>query len=185
MRDVRDVVVAEFEEPEDAVRAAERVRKLGYVDVEAYGPFPVPELDEALAVRRTRVPRLALLAGASGAAIALGIQWWTNAYDYPIDVGGRPLASWPTYVVIVFETTVLLAAIVTFASVLFGSRLPRLHDPVFDLPGMERTTIDRFCLAVAGVDRAADDVAREELDVLCAALAESGAVAIHDPRRPT
>jgi hypothetical protein len=182
MRDVRDVVVAEFDAPEDAARAARRVRALGYEDVEVFGPFPVPELDDALAVPRTRVPALTLLAGVSGAAIALAIQWWTNAYDYPIDVGGRPLASWPTYVVIVFETTVLLAAFATFAAVLLGSRLPRLYDPVFDLPGIERSTIDRFCLAIGGVDLARDAVAHEELDDLRAALTGSGAVAIHGPR---
>ncbi len=167
---MREVVVAELESPDAVVEAARRVRDLGFVRVEAYTPFPIPALDVALELRRTRLPVLVLLAGAGGLALALGVQWWTNAFDYPLNVGGRPAFSIPTDVPIVFETTVLLASFVAFAGVLVGARLPRLHDPLFDLPGFERTKIDRFWLVVG-------DVVRErELPELIGALEGAGAV---------
>ncbi|MBX3226606.1 MAG: DUF3341 domain-containing protein [Labilithrix sp.] len=170
MVETLETVAAEFTTPDAVVLAARRVRALGYGRVEAYTPFPLEELDEALARPRPRLPLLVFLAGGGGATLALAIQWWTNAWDYPLDVGGRPHASWPTYVPIVFETAVLCAAAVAFAAVLLGSRLPRLHDEVFDLPGFERSTIDRFWLRI-------EDVARDEEPALRAALA--GAVGLH------
>ncbi|HVJ92214.1 MAG TPA: DUF3341 domain-containing protein [Labilithrix sp.] len=145
---MRDVLVAEFDSPEGVVEGARRVRALGYARVEAYTPFPIPELDDALAIPRTRLPYFVLAAGIFGAAIALLIQWWTNAFDYPINVGGRPKFSIPTDVPIVFETTVLAAAFASFGAVLVRARLPRLYDPLFDLPGFERTTVDRFWIVV-------------------------------------
>ena len=174
-----EMVIGEFERPEDAVRAGLRVRELGYASLEAYSPYPVPELEEAIGVRRSRIPILVFLGGVGGVAFALWVQWWTNAVDYPLHVGGRPIASWPTYVIIIFETMVLLAALTSFASVLLGSRLPRLHDPTFDLPGFERTTIDRFWLTIENVDPRRDAAAAEELSDLEKALRESGASAVH------
>jgi hypothetical protein len=179
---VRDAVVAEFDSPEPAVEAAKKVTELGYSQLDAFTPFPIPELDEALGLARPKVPALALLAGAGGTAVALLVQWWCNAYDYALDVGGRPFASWPTYVVIMFETTVLFAALATFAAVLLGSRLPRLHDEVFDWPGFERTTVDRFWIAIGNIDRSDDGLADRELDELRGELERCGAVAVHDFR---
>jgi hypothetical protein len=184
-----DIIVAELDTPEAVVEAARRVRALGYTGVEAYTPFPIPELDDALAIPRTRLPYFVLAAGIFGAAIALLIQWWTNAIDYPIDVGGRPRFSIPTAVPIVFETTVLVAGIAAFCAVLVRARLPRLHDPLFDLPGFDRTSIDRFWVIVH--DRS-DEVMTERrlpllapadssqpsdgLESLCAELQEIGAI---------
>jgi len=173
---VRDVVIAELETPEAAVAAAKRVRQLGYARVEAFSPFPIPELDEALPIERTKIPWLALAAGGAGAGLALLVQWWTNAVDYPLNVGGRPLFSIPTGVPIVFETTVLFAALTTFAAVLLGSRLPRLHHPVFDLPGFERTSVDRFWIVIGDAYAADDDVRDEELGLLDQELTGLGAV---------
>ncbi|MDF2693043.1 MAG: ABC-type Fe3+ transport system protein [Labilithrix sp.] len=173
---MRDVIVAEVDSPERAILAARRVRELGYARIEAYTPFPVPELDEALAIRRTRLPFLVLLAGMAGAGVALFLQWWMNGIDYPIDVGGRPRASIPTAIPIVFETTVLFAAGAAFALVLLGAKLPRLHHPVFDLPGFERTSIDRFWIVVGDAFSADDDVLDEELAMLKDELHRIGAV---------
>ena len=167
---MRDVLVAELDSPDAVVAAARRVRELGYTRVEAYTPFPVPELDDALAIPRTRLPVLVFLAALGGASLALLAQWWTNAFDYPIDVGGRPPFSIPTNVPIVFETTVLFASLASFAAVLLGARLPRLHDPLFDLPGFERTRIDRFWLVVT------DAFHEEELASLIDTLEKLGAV---------
>lgn len=173
-----DVVIAEFDSADRVVEAARRVRALGYRKVEAYTPFPVPELDEVLAIRRTRLPYLVLFAGAAGAGIALAIQWWTNAIDFPINVGGRPANSLPTHVLIVFETTVLFASLMAFAGALVASGLPRLHHPVFDLPGFERTTLDRFWITVWDAYAASDEYREEELARLERALAEVEPLAI-------
>ena len=169
-----DVIVAEFETPDGVVEGARRARELGYAKVDAFTPFPIPELDEALAQPRSRLPRFVLAGGVTGLLVALLIQWWTNAYDYPLDVGGRPVASWPTYIIIMFETTVLFAGLTAFAGVLLGARLPRLHDEAFDLPGFERTTVDRFWVTVG------DPVARREKETFREAMERAGAVALHD-----
>jgi hypothetical protein len=144
-----DIVVAELTLPQPAVEAARRAYALGYRKIEAYTPFVIPELDDVLAIRRTRSPWLVLGGGLTGIAAALGIQWWTNAVDYPLDVGGRPRFSLPTDVPIVFEIAILFAAFAAFFAVLFGSRLPRLHDPMFDVPGFERTSVDRFWIVIS------------------------------------
>jgi hypothetical protein len=191
---MREVLVAELDSPEGVVAAARRVRALGYSRVEAYTPFPIPELDDALAIRRTRIPILVLLAGFTGAGLALLIQWWTNAFDYPLEVGARPPFSLPADVPIVFETTVLLASITAFAAVLLAARLPRLHDPLFDLPGFERTRIDRFWIVIADAFFMTSDIAeaedehraevlrtiqKDELRKLVGSLEELGAVVTH------
>ncbi|MCW5834442.1 MAG: DUF3341 domain-containing protein [Labilithrix sp.] len=171
-----EVIIAELDSPERVVQAARSVRALGYARVEAFTPFPIPELEDVLGVRRTRLPRLAFVAGLGGASLALLVQWWTNAVDYPLDVGGRPTSSLPTDVLIVFESAVLFAAITAFAAVLVGSRLPRLHDPLFDLPGFERTSLDRFWLLIR--DAYDDDagILDEAQALLDAELARLGAV---------
>lgn len=165
-----DLVAAEFDSPERAIAAAKRLVALGVGAIEAYTPFPVEELEAVLARPRPRIPMFVFLAGLSGLAGAVGLQHWLNAIDYPVLVGGRPLASFPTYVVIGFEATVLSASLVAFLAVLLGVKLPRLHDPIFDLPGFERATVDRFWLTIAPAPRTRVNDLRD-------ALAE--AVALH------
>ena len=172
---MRDVLVAELDSPERAVVTALRARELGYVRLEAYTPFPIAALDAALDIPRTRIPVVVLGAGLTGAAVALGIQWWTNAVDYPLDVGGRPLFSIPADIPIVFETTVLFAALAAFASVLLAGRLPRLHHPIFDLPGFERTSVDRFWVVIGDAFTGADDTREDEVAELTSELEHLGA----------
>lgn len=176
---MRDVLVAELDSPEAAVAAARRVRELGYARLEAYTPFQIPELDVELEIPRTKIPFIVLAAGLAGAGVALLIQWWTNAIDYPINVGGRPMFSIPADVPIVFETTVLFAGCTAFAAVLLANRLPRLHHPIFELPGFERTSIDRFWIVVGDAYSAADDVRDEELSTLRDELTRLGASVFH------
>lgn len=173
---MREVVVAELDSPERIVEAARSVRALGYRRVEAFVPFPIPELDAALEIRRTRLPYLVLFAGFCGAGLSLLVQWWTNAVDYPIHVGGRPLDSLPTDMLIVFESTVLLSAATAFAAVLLGSRLPRLHNPLFDLPGFERTSLDRFWIVIGDAFDADHAGLDEALGLLDGELTRLGAV---------
>ncbi len=167
-------LVAELDSPEALVAAASRARELGYAELDAYTPFSIPELDGVLPIRRTRVPAVALLAGLGGLVGSYLILWWTNAVNYPLDVGGRPLNSIPTHIPIMFETTILCAAFGTFAAVLLASRLPRLYDPIFDIDGFERTSVDRFWLVVRDVAPATS----ADTDELRGELARLGALSI-------
>ncbi|MDB4942147.1 MAG: ABC-type Fe3+ transport system protein [Labilithrix sp.] len=174
MADARDLapVIGEFDSPEALQAAAVRLGELGFGALEAYTPFPMPALESALRVRRTRLPVLVFLAGAAGCALAYGIQSYLNAVDYRLDVGGRPFNSIPAHVPIMFETTVLFAALAAFLAALLLSGLPRLHHRVFELDGFERTTIDRFWITCG---EALDDARRAEL---LAELERLGAVAV-------
>src|SRR4051812_1235210 len=158
-----DPIVIELDSAEATVAAAGRLTALGYTSVEAYTPFPIPELDVALNRRRTRLPWLALLAGTTGATLAYAVLSWTNAFDYRLDVGGRPYNSLPTHIPIMFESTVLLAALTAFGAALLLSGLPRLHHRLFELDGFERTTIDRFWIIVGDVHAAPEGVPADEL----------------------
>jgi hypothetical protein len=108
----------------------------------------MPELAAAIGTRRTKLPWLVLFAGAAGMALSYLVIWWTNAFDYRLDVGGRPYDSLPTDIPIMFESVVLFASGTAFLAALVLSGLPRLHHPVFELDGFDRTTIDRFWITV-------------------------------------
>jgi hypothetical protein len=164
-------LVAEFDDLERAIAAAERLHRLGYERVEAYTPYPVPRLEELLGVRRTRIPVGVLAMGITGATVAFLILWWTNSIDYPIDVGARPYNGLPAHVPIMFETTVLFASLTAFVAVFLASGLPRLHHRVFELDGFERTTVDRFWLTVG-------DLHKTFSEGLPAELVELGAIAV-------
>jgi hypothetical protein len=143
-----ECLVAEFKSPDDAVAAAVTLRALGYTRLDAFMPYPVPALEEALEVKRSRIPFVAFAAGATGCLLAYLIIWSTNAYDYPLIVGARPLDSLPADIPLMFESTVLIAGIAAFALVFLRSGLPRLHHPVMEIDGFERVSLDRFWLVV-------------------------------------
>jgi len=141
-------VVAEFSDHEQLVEAAKLARERGYRCMDAYTPFPVEDLPEALGHKRTPVPLIVLLGGIAGAAGGYFMEWYSMAVDYPLNVGGRPLNSWPAYVPITFELMVLCAAISAIIGMLVLNRLPRLHHPIFNASGFERATTDRFFLCI-------------------------------------
>ncbi|MEZ4333614.1 MAG: DUF3341 domain-containing protein [Myxococcota bacterium] len=160
----------EFESGEAALAAARRLREQGHARLELYSPYELEGADEALALERPRVlPRAVLIAGLSGAATAYAIQWYVDAVSYPIDVGGRPLHSAPAFVPITFEGGVLIAAFAAFFGLLRLARLPRLWQPVFEVAGFERASIDRFWLALtparAGAGAGTDRDVEEETEV--------------------
>jgi hypothetical protein len=159
-------LVAEFASADDAVAAVVALRALGYTRLDAYTPYPTPDLERALGVRRTRIPRLAFAAGASGCALGYLILWSTNAYDYPLDVGGRPLDSLPADIPIMFETTVLLAALTAFALVFLLSGMPRLHHPIMEVDGFDRVAVDRFWITIDARDASFDPSVRARLGEL-------------------
>jgi hypothetical protein len=144
-------LLAEFKTPEELVEAAKRARTEGYRDLETFTPFPVYEIFPVLQLRDHRVPWLGLFGGVFGFVLALAMQLYTN-FDYPINVGGRPLYALSAFAVIAFELTVLFAALTPAIGMLALNGLPRLHHPVFGAPSFHRASRDRFFLCVLASD---------------------------------
>jgi hypothetical protein len=145
-------VIAEFESPAALIEAARQARAAGYRKLDAYTPYPIEELAHALALPRTKLPVLVFAGGALGCATGLAMQWFATAVHYPVNVAGRPLASWPSYVPITFELTVLFAAIAAVLGMLALNGLPMPYHPVFNVPGFALASRDRFFLSVEAVD---------------------------------
>ncbi len=146
-------IVAAFADPNDIVAAARRLQLNGFHRVEAYTPFPVEGLEEALRPGRPRLlPILMLIGGLVGAGLALFMQYWGAAVDYPINVGGRPYASWPAFIPTAWEFAALFAVASGFFGFLLFGRLPRLHHPLFASPLFDRVSRDRFVLCVEARD---------------------------------
>ena len=145
-------LVAEFEGPTALLEAAARAREAGYVRLDAYVPFPVEGLPEALGFRRTALPLLVLLGALAGAAGGYFMQWYAMAVWYPLNVGGRPLNSWPMFIPITFELAVLVGGLTAFAGMLLLNRLPMPYHPLFNVPSFARATQDRFFLAIEATD---------------------------------
>ncbi len=158
---MRAGLMAEFAGPRELVAAVRALREGGYTELDAYTPYPVHGIEAAMGLRRTRLPWFVLAGGLTGAAFAYLFQLWIQ-YDYPIDLGGRPLHAAPAFIPITFETGVLFAALTTFFGLLAFARLPRLWHPVFEVEGFERASIDRFWLAVPAHDHELERV-REQI----------------------
>ncbi len=145
-------LLAEFDTPTALIEAARLARGAGYRRMDAYTPYPIHELTEALALPRTKLPVIVFLGGALGCATALSMQWFASAVHYPINVGGRPLASWPSFIPITFELTVLFAAIAAVLGMLGLNGLPMPYHPVFNVPRFALASRDRFFLSVEATD---------------------------------
>lgn len=166
---------AEFASAEESLRAADALRREHVRLTGAYSPFGIPELEEYVSARCPFIiPLVSLLGAVGGTLLAYFLIWWTAAVDYPLNVGGRPLNSFPADIPILFETGILCAALTAFFSVLFFSGLPRLDHELEALPGFERTSIDRYWLGVAASVSHSD----EELQAL---LLRIGALRVHLP----
>ncbi len=144
-------LVAEFEDPTRLVEAARAVRKEGYRKMEAYSPYPIKDLHEIIPVRNF-VPFICLVGGLLGAATAWTMQYYIAAIDYPTNVGGRPLYSWPAFIPILFELTVLCAGGFAFFGALALCGFPRPHFPLFNLPQFAEVSSDRFFLCIEAAD---------------------------------
>jgi hypothetical protein len=153
--------MAEFESPESIVRAYERLRALGYTRLRSWTPYPVRGLLRGLP--QSMVPWLMLGAGLVGGGLGYVIQWWCNARDFPIDVGGRPLHSMPAFIPITFESAVLAASLTGFVVMLGSCGLPRLYHRVFEVDGFERASIDRFWIGIDQEDPRYDERLSDEL----------------------
>lgn len=148
-------VSARFATPEAFLDALRRVREAGYSEVEVNVPFNVEGMAEWLPGKPAPMAKIVLIAGLLGMSGGYFLQWYA-AHDYPVDVGGRPLNSWPAFIPVTFELTVLTAAIVGVLALLWLAGLPRLHHPVMATPQFERATQDRFFLCVRADDRRFD-----------------------------
>ena len=144
--------LAEFEDHKQLLEAARRAYTAGYRQMDAFSPFPIEELAEAIGHDYSLVPVFTLLGGIAGGLGGYFMEWYSMARLYPLNVGGRPLNSWPNFIPVVFELTVLIASLSAFVSMLVLNRLPQLHHPVFNVPGFRRASIDRFFLCIETED---------------------------------
>jgi hypothetical protein len=145
-------LMAEFLTPGEILRAARRAHREGFTAIDAYTPYPVEGLADELGHRKTRIPFVVLMAGITGAAAGLYMQYHSMAFDYPLNVGGRPLNSWPAFIPIVFEVMVLVAGISALLGLLLLNGLPRPYHPVFNVPAFDRASQDRFFLCIEAED---------------------------------
>jgi hypothetical protein len=145
-------LMAEFDSPSAIVAAARRVYEAGYRRINAYSPFPIEELSEAIGFHRDYVALVTLIGGILGALGGFTLQYWTSAIDYPINVGGRPLLSLPAFIPVTFECTILLASFGAFIGNLLMNRLPQPYHPAFNAPNFTRASQDRFFLCVKSDD---------------------------------
>ena len=144
--------MAEFDTPVALVRAADKARLAGYKHMDAYTPIPVEELEDALGLKRTRLPILVFLGGLFGGLGGFGLEYWTQAIAYPMNVGARPYNSWPQFIPVTFETTVLGAALTAFIGMWALNKLPQPYHPVFNVPEFARASTDRFFLCIEATD---------------------------------
>src|SRR5260370_552087 len=145
-------VMAEFVEPGELVKAARAAREAGYTRMDAYTPFPVEGLSEALGFRRTRVPLLVFLGGLFGCLAGYTMQYWGSGVRYPVHGGGRPCYSWPAFIPVTFEMTILCAALTAVVGMLFLNGLPMPYHPTFNVPRFALASRDRFFLCIEARD---------------------------------
>ena len=160
-------LLAEFETPEAVDGAVRRARDAGYSEILTFSPFPLHETHEVLGRGGLPVAVIAVVAGVFGACLQYFAQYWMNAIDFPLNVGGRPLHSWPAFIPPTLIVAMLWAAAAALIGMLALCRLPRLHHPLFAVPGFERASADRFFLCILAEDPRFDEArTRSFLDEL-------------------
>ncbi len=145
-------LMAEFEDHEKLIQAVKQAFGEGYRSMDAYSPFPIDGLAEEMGHEYTAVPLFTLVGGIIGGLGGYFMEWYSMSRLYPLNVGGRPLHSWPNFIPVTFELTVLIASLSAFLSVFVLNRLPQLNHPVFNVPEFERASIDRFFLCIEADD---------------------------------
>ena len=145
-------IVAEFTTPDGLVKAARQAHDAGYRRLDAYTPYQLEEVAEAIGFEKTEVPLLTLMGGILGGLTGFGLQWWIHTQAYPLNVGGRPYNSWPSFVIVTFELTILFAGITAVVSMLALNGLPQPYHPIFNHPRFSAATRDRFFLYIEADD---------------------------------
>jgi hypothetical protein len=146
-------VIGEFESPEQLVRAAAKIREEGYRYYECYTPFPLEGLPEAMGMRRNMVPLITLIGGLVGGLGGFGFQYWVNVISYPLNIAGRPLNSWPAFIPVTFELTILCASLSAVFGMLALNGLPQPHHPIFNAPRFSHASSDRFFVCIQARDK--------------------------------
>jgi hypothetical protein len=149
-------LVAEFESPDQLLNAAHRAREAGYSSVDAFSPMPIEGLAEAVGFGSTRLPVVVLLAGMFGAGAGFFLQWYANVVSFPLNVDGKPFDSWPAFIPITFELTILCAALAATFGMLAMNGLPTPYHPLFNVPRFALATRGRFFLCVKARDKKFD-----------------------------
>lgn len=148
--------MAEFDTPTQLVDAARRVRDAGYTKTDAFSPFPLHEIDEALGIRRSILPFLVFGGGVTGLLAGMGLQYFVHVIDYPLNVGGRPYFSLPSFIPPSYELTILFAAFAAVFGMLLLNGLPQPYHPVFNVPRFALATREKFFLVIEARDEKFD-----------------------------
>ena len=144
--------MAEFDDPTALVAAANRARETGYKKMDAYSPYPIEELADALGHQHDLLPMMVLIGGIVGCAAGFGLQYWAAVIEYPMNIGGRPVASWPSFIPPAFETTILFAAFAAVLGMLGLNGLPMPYHPVFNVERFVNASRNRFFLCIEAKD---------------------------------
>jgi hypothetical protein len=145
-------LMADFDEPDQLLAAAQRAYEEGYRKMDAYSPFPIEGLAETIGFHHNRVPLLVLTGGILGCLTGFGLQYYVAVINYPLNIGGRPFNSWPSFIPITFELTVLFAAVFAILGMLALNGLPRPYHPVFNVPGFALASRNHFFLCIESDD---------------------------------
>jgi hypothetical protein len=145
-------LMAEFDSAQSLLEAAGKVQQAGYTKTDAYSPFPIHGLAEALGFKERHVAPIVLAGGLTGAAVGYGLQYWTQVIAYPLNIGGRPFHSWVSFIPPTFETTILFAAFAAVFGMLALNGLPRPYHPVFNAERFHLATREAFFLAIEATD---------------------------------
>lgn len=147
-------LIGEFDTPKELMAAARKVREAGYHHIDAYAPFPIEGLSQALGLGRKHdlVPLLTLIGGLGGGLTGFFFQLWVSMSSYPMNIGGRPLNSWPAFIPVTFELTVLGASTFAVFGMLALNKLPQPHHPLFNVARFKHASIDKFFLCIEAHD---------------------------------
>jgi len=145
-------ILADFDSPESLLKAVKPARREGYTRVDAFTPFPVEGLTESLGIRHTRISAWVLLCGIAGGCTGYFMQYFASVVHYPLSVGGKPFHSWPAFIPVTFELTVLFAALGAVFGMLAMNGFPMPYHPVFNVPEFERASCDRFFICIESKD---------------------------------
>jgi Protein of unknown function (DUF3341) len=145
-------LMAEFDDPSALVSAAKRTYEAGYRNIDAFSPYPIEEAWEAIGQNDRRLSKIVLAGGVAGLLAGLGLQEWVHQVAYPMNIAGKPLNSWPQFIPVTFELTILFAALSAVIGMILLNGLPQPYHPVFNVPRFEHATRDKFFLLVESTD---------------------------------